>query len=452
MSKTLALTAVLVTVVPMGAGAQDARTVIENAARTMGTTGLNAITYSGAAAVANFGQSRTISFGLASTTIRNYTRTIDFTQPASHVTGMAAPPAVQGGPPPGAFEEIVTPADPASQQLDIWITPWGFLRGAAANAATVRSQKIEGTAYKVVTWSPAQKAPSGRAYRLVGYINPDNLVDRVETWSEHPIFGDMHIETFYTNYQDVSGLKVPGRIAQRRVGMEMFVAVIGSVRTNPPDLAQLMTPLPPSAGAATALASTVGSEALAEGVYRITGDYAALAVELRDYVVVIGGGGDEARGLATLAETKRLFPKKPIKYIVNTHPHFDHAAVLPPFAADGITILTDDPNRYFLEQALGSPRTLVGDALAKSRRKPKVESVMEKLVLGDSTRSIELHHLERFDHSDGTLIAYLPKEKILFTADVDAAQPASPTAMALKQNLDRLQLNFDRHVMAREPK
>ena len=66
------------------AAADDAKAVVENASLAMGAAGLNSITYSGSAANGNFGQSRTISFGLASTTIRNYTRTIDFTQPASH--------------------------------------------------------------------------------------------------------------------------------------------------------------------------------------------------------------------------------------------------------------------------------------------------------------------------------------------------------------------------------
>jgi glyoxylase-like metal-dependent hydrolase (beta-lactamase superfamily II) len=457
-SKTFALTALLVTMLSIDAAGQDARTVIDDASRAMGSAGLNAITYLGTAAIANFGQSRTISFGLASTTIRNYTRTIDFTQPASRVTGFAAPPAVQGNPPPGPFEEIITPATAGGQQLDVWITPWGFLRGAAANAATVRSQKVEGIAYKVVTWMPAQKAPSGQPYRIVGYIGPQNLVERVETWVEHPILGDLHIETTYSNYLDVGGLKVPGRIAQRRVGMEMFVAVIAAARANPPDLAQLMTPSPASgAGIAATIArdaagtpaSPAASEQLADGVYRVIGPYGALIVELRDYVVVVGGGENETRGQAILAEAKRLVPKKPIRYVVNTHPHFDHAAVLPPFAAEGITILADDPSRYFLERALGSPRTLVGDALAKSRKKPKVEGVVEKLVLGDSTRSIELHHLEKFEHSDAMLVAYLPKERILFTADIDLpapGQPASPALASLVQNLERLQIDFDKHV------
>ena len=75
------------------------------------------------------------------------------------------------------------------------MTPWGFLRGAAANGVTVRTRKISDVPYKLVTWVPPQKAPSGQAYKVVGYINPENLVDRVETWVEHPVFGDMHVES-----------------------------------------------------------------------------------------------------------------------------------------------------------------------------------------------------------------------------------------------------------------
>jgi glyoxylase-like metal-dependent hydrolase (beta-lactamase superfamily II) len=179
-----------------------------------------------------------------------------------------------------------------------------------------------------------------------------------------------------------------------------------------------------------------------------------MAVELRDYVVVLEGPQSEARGLAILAETKRLFPNKRIRYVVNTHPHFDHASGLAPFAAEGITILTDDNNKFFLEASLGSPRTLVGDALAKSHKKPKVEGVVEKMVLGDETRSIELHHLKTLEHSDGMLVAFLPKEKILFTADFNVPGPGqavSPSIATLVQNLERLQLDFDRHVMVHAP-
>ena len=157
---------------------------------------------------------------------------------------------------------------------------------------------------------------------------------------------------------------------------------------------------------------------------------------------------------AVIAEVKRLFPNKPIKYIVNTHPHLDHASGLAPFCAEGAIVLTYDNSKYFVEQALLSPRTLVGDVLAKSKKKPRVESVIEKLVLQDETRTIELHHVAGLEHSDAMLMAYLPTEKILFTADFNPpqpGQPVSPSIATLLENIDRLQLVFDRHVLVHPP-
>src|SRR5688572_32737062 len=78
--KILAMTALLITALLANTAAQDVKAVIADAARAMGVAGLTSIAYSGTAAIGNFGQSRTISFGLASTTIRNYTHAIDFTQ------------------------------------------------------------------------------------------------------------------------------------------------------------------------------------------------------------------------------------------------------------------------------------------------------------------------------------------------------------------------------------
>jgi glyoxylase-like metal-dependent hydrolase (beta-lactamase superfamily II) len=436
--------------------ADDAKSVVEAASKTMGVIGMKSITISGAAAVGNFGQSRTISFGLASTSIRNYVRTIDFTIPASHARGITQPPAaVRGGPlpPTGIYEQMITPATPAwVQQMQIWATPWGFLIGAAANNATVKTQKIDGVQYKAVTWSPAQKSPSGLPYKLTGYIDRDNLVVRVETWVEHPLMGDLHQEFFYSGYQSFGGLMAPAKTSQKQIGMETFVAAIYHAQANPSELAKLMDgpplpapppPLPPAA-----------SEKLADGVYRITGGYVSLAVEFKDHVVVLEGAQSEARGLAVIAETKKLFPTKHIKYVICTHPHFDHSSGLPPFVAEGVTILVDDNAKFFTQASLDTPRTLAGDVMAKSKKKARVEGVIEQMELKDETRSLMLYHVDKLEHSDSMLIAYLPKEKILFSADFNAPpanQPVSPSIATLMANLDRLAIDFDRHVTVHAP-
>jgi glyoxylase-like metal-dependent hydrolase (beta-lactamase superfamily II) len=457
MRRMRALTALLWLIVPAPAAAQDAKAVVENALRAIGAANMTSIVVSGEAAYGNWGQSRTISFGLASTSIRNYTRVLDFSKPASRETGNAVPPRVAGGPAPvpWPYDDSIGPDAPWVEQVQIWVTPWGFLKGAAANAATMRSRKVDGVPYNVVTWSPAKKAPSGQPYRLIGYLNEQQMLERVETWIEHPVLGDMHVETFFRDYANFgSGVLAPTRIAQRQTGMETYVAVIREARANPSDLARLLTP------SANALPKDVPplepavSERLADGVYRIKGGYESLAIEFKDHVVVVEGGQSEARGLAVIAEVKKLVPNKRIKYIVTTHPHFDHMSGVAPFIAEGAIVLTDDNSKYFVEQALLSPRTLVGDVLAKSKKKPKVEGVVEKMVLQDGTRTIELHHVAGLEHSDAMLVAYLPKEKILFSADFNPAPtglPLNPSIPTLVKNIERLQLDFDRHVMVHTP-
>ena len=120
--------------------------MVTNATKAMGADGLTSITYSGSARNGNFGQSTAIAGPLAVTTITNYTRAIDLGQPASRATGATMPPTIPGAPPPvaGTFNQNITPANTAwTQQLEIWVTPWGFLKGAAANNATVRPRRSE---------------------------------------------------------------------------------------------------------------------------------------------------------------------------------------------------------------------------------------------------------------------------------------------------------------------
>jgi glyoxylase-like metal-dependent hydrolase (beta-lactamase superfamily II) len=454
-SVAAALLAAALWAAPMAAD-DNAKRVVDEASMAMGIVGVNSLTYSGLAAAGNFGQSRTISFGLASTAIKNYVRTIDFAKPASRASGETQPPAlVRGGPlpPMGTYNQVINDATPAwPQQMEIWVTPWGCLKGAAANAATVKTTTINGAPYKVITWVPAQKAPSGLPYKVSCYIDADNLVEHTETWVEHPIIGDTHHEFFYKNYQSFAGLMVPARISQKIIGMETFVAAIGGALANPPDLERRMEgppppapppPLPPAA-----------SEKLADGVYRITGGYVSLAVEFKDHVVVLESGQSEARGLAILAETKKIFPAKKIKYVVLTHPHFDHMMGLPPFIAEGVTILVDDNAKFFTDASLSTPRTLAADVMAKSKKKPKVEGVIDQMELKDEMRTLMLYHVAKLEHSDAMLIAYLPKEKILFSADFGApapGQPVSPSIPVLMANLDRLAIDFERHVTVHAP-
>jgi glyoxylase-like metal-dependent hydrolase (beta-lactamase superfamily II) len=454
------------------AAAQDAKTVISAASKAMGAENLNSISYYGSGANFNLGQSNNANGAWPRANLNDYKRAIDFTQPASRASAVTFGVPVTGGPAvQGAFNQNITPAQNTwAQQLEIWVTPWGFLKGAAANNATVQAQTIAGRRFNVVSWMAPIKSPGGQAYRVVGYINPQNLVERVETWLENPVLGDMHVEVLYTEYRDNNGLKFPATIVQKRAGWPTFEAQVLGADANPANIKELLTPPPPPAGRAGGPGPGGGapppppaaaSEKLAEGVYRITGGYVALAVEFADHILVYEGGPqNEARALAILAEAKRVIPNKPIRYAVVSHHHFDHTSGIAAPVAEGAAIVTHEVNRAFFEKALNTPRTLAPDVMSKSGKKAKIETVTgDKRVFQDATRVVELHHIKGLPHADGMLVAYLPKERIIAYADMfnlpppDNPVPNPPVVgtQVMVANLERLGLDYDTVISVHAP-
>ena len=454
------------------ASAQDAKTVLGNASKAMGVDSLNSIYFYGTAQNGNLGQNNNANQPWPVAAQNDYVRAIDFSKPASRATWATYAVPVTGGRAVLAqgtpqTQQLITPETTAwGQQLEIWVTPWGFLKGAAANNATVKAQTVGGRRYQVVTWNSPAKSPGGQPYRLVGYINNQNLVERVQTWVENPIFGDMLVEAEYSNYRDNNGLKYPAQIVQKRGGWPFFEAYVLGAHANPSNLQQLMTPTPPPAGrgGAPGGAGRTGgpggaapgptSEKLADGIFRINGAYNALAIEFADHIVLFEPGPqNEARAQAIIAEAKKVIPNKPIRYGVISHHHFDHTSGLPAVVAEGITIVTPEVNKAFLMNALSAPRTLAPDSQSKSGKKPVIEGFIgDKRVFQDSTRTFEVHVIQGLPHADGLVVGYLPKEKILVYADMfnlppaDAPVPDPPVTgtIVFLNNIERLKFDVDR--------
>jgi glyoxylase-like metal-dependent hydrolase (beta-lactamase superfamily II) len=481
MNRTLVAVIALAGLISSPAAAQDAKTIISNASKAMGVDTLNSIHFYGIAQNGNLGQNNNANQPWPMANANDYVRAIDFTQPASRATWVTyAVPVTGGAAAQGQGQQNVTPANMAwAQQLEIWITPWGFLKGAATNNATARAQTVGGQRYQTLTWNAPIKSPGGQPYRVVGFINNQNLVERVQTWVENPIFGDMLVETEYTHYRDNNGLKFPSQIVQRRGGWPFFEAYILGAHPNPSNIQQLMTIPPPAGrgrgagapggapaggrgGAPGAQAGGPGrggadaaaaSEKLAEGVFRIRGAYNALAVEFSDHILLFEPGPqNEGRAQEIIAETKRVIPNKPIRYGVISHHHFDHTSGLPAVVAEDITIVTPEVNKAFLERALSAPRTLAPDSMSKAGRKPKVEGFTgDRRVFQDGTRTFEVHVIKGLPHADGLVVGYLPKERLLVYADMFNLPPANNPVpdppvvgtIVFLENIERLKLNVD---------
>ena len=118
---------------------------------------------------------------------------------------------------------------------------------------------------------------------------------------------------------------------------------------------------------------------------------------------------------AVIAEARKLVPNKPIKYLINTHHHFDHFGGVRAYVAEGATIITKEANVAYYQKALhrsahsrsGRP----GQEPQGSDHRPGEGKVRPYRRRPDRDLSRD------GDRHAADLTFYLPKAKVLVEAD-----------------------------------
>ena len=409
----------------------DAKSVLQSAAKAMGD--VNSIEYSGTGQMGYLGQAYSPGSPWPLNNITAYTRTIDYPSRSAReeLTVVEPSPIRKGGAGPFAGEQkqvnLVSgqyawnqpgaapqPAIAAAEerQLQIWLTPHGFVKAAMENNATAK----KGSGGTVVSFTLGK-------FKVNGTIDSQNMVIRTETWLPNPVLGDMPVETEYSGYKDFSGVKFPARIVQKQGGFAVLDLSVTDVRANP----GLALSVAAAVQGAKAPPVSVTSAKMADGVWFLAGGtHNSVLVEFPNYAVMIESPLNDARAAAILDEAKKLVPEKPIKYLINTHNHFDHAGGVRYFIAEGVTVITQEANKPFYEQAWKAPRTIEPDRLSRDPKKASFITFKDKYVLADAGRSLEIYHVDGDSHNADISIVYLPKEKILVEAD--DFTPAAPDA------------------------
>jgi glyoxylase-like metal-dependent hydrolase (beta-lactamase superfamily II) len=434
------------------AWAQDAKTVLQDAAKAMGSP--KSIVYSGTGFNGFFGQAVQPGYSWPQRELTGYTRSINYDQKSSkeefvfkeqvfggqrqnnQVNGDKAWAVGPNGPNP----QLAAAED---RQLQILVTPHGFLQAAmAASDATAKKGK-KGT---VVSFTALGK------YKLQGTIDAQHMVSQVTTVVPNPLLGDVDVICTYSDYKDFGGVKFPTKIKQTQAGGAVADLTITSVMPNAP--ADLPVPANVQSATLPPPAPATGQK-LADGVWLVPTSHNSLVIEFKDYIAVVEAPLTEQRSLAVIAEAKRLVPNKPIKYLFSTHHHFDHSGGLRAYVAEGATIITADVNKSYYEQVFKRKAGMVPDTLSKSPKKPSIIGVKDKYVLTDGTQTLEMYTTQGDQHTGELLIGYLPKPKILIEADSYSPQgpgaavpagPPAPNALVLYDNLQRLKLDVSQVV------
>jgi glyoxylase-like metal-dependent hydrolase (beta-lactamase superfamily II) len=231
-------------------------------------------------------------------------------------------------------------------------------------------------------------------------------------------------------------------VADLRITRTVVNPAIGELRA-PADARRAAEP----PGAATV---TVSEEA--PGVWYLAGEgHHSVAVDLGDHLTLIEAPVDDRRTLAVIARARALRPGKPLTEVINTHHHFDHSGGIRAAVSEGLRVVTHESNRGFFEAMVARPATVRPDALARRPRPLTMETVGDKLVLGEGMRRLEVYQVTGSRHCATMLMVYLPGERLLVEAD--AYQPAPlqgrppvshPHAANLLENIERRGLRVDR--------
>ena len=471
------------------AAAQDPKTVLQATVKAMGTEELKCITYSGTGGyVGIVGQGYAPADDWPKLELATFARSINFdgrTMKEEQVRRQGSYPRRGGGGIPIQGEQRQVnfvsgnyawslagttvnpqPAAAAVRQLEIWLDPHGFLKGAMAAKDLVGFERYEGNDEQrnILAYTVGK-------FRIQGSINDQHEVVRIQTFVPTPFLGDTVEEKTYGGYKQFGAVKFPtafhhhtnwdheerpqGFFGVRDGGHNSFNITITDVQPNV--CGQAVT-VPEAVQTATIPPVRVESQKVADGVFYVTGgSHHSVAVEFSDFATVIEAPQDEARSLAVIAEVKRLIPKKRIKYVVNTHHHFDHSGGLRTYVHEGAIPVAHRelvPYYYYAVMDL-APRTLEPDRLSlyppdEFQETFVLEAVQnDKYTITDGTRIMDLYQVAGNPHALGMLMVHLPRERLLVEADLftppAAGQPlpatASPAAMSLYDNVQRLKLN-----------
>jgi glyoxylase-like metal-dependent hydrolase (beta-lactamase superfamily II) len=176
---------------------------------------------------------------------------------------------------------------------------------------------------------------------------------------------------------------------------------------------------------------------LGPGVQHVVGgSHNSLIVEMKDYLVVFDAPVSDWQSNWTLSAAHAKYLKKPVKYLVLTHHHMDHAGGLRAYAADGVTIVTGKGTAEHWKRVLAAPFTRNPDLGSQDLSHTPIVEVADKWTITDGQRQVEAYVIGPNPHADGMMIGYVVDQKLAFVTDL--WNPGAP----LGDKLDPLQASL----------
>jgi glyoxylase-like metal-dependent hydrolase (beta-lactamase superfamily II) len=347
------------------------------------------------------------------------------------------------------------PGSQSSQQQFVQYyrrVPHLLLRQAIERPTTLRylgTEDFNGRPHEAFTFVMAD------TQQVAVYVDSKtSLVSKYELVFVDPVAGDDVSEIVFGNYVTTGTQQVPTtwtwmqagqKVADAKITVELNPAVNDDAFKVAASDYQRVEPQPDT------LPEQV--EKLAEGVYvvhNVAGqNQNTMVVEFKDYIVAVEAPGSSDGADLVIERIKQTIPGKPIRFVAMTHHHGDHIGGLRSFIAEGATVITTPGNRATVEAMAAAPQA---DRPARNPRAPQFAFIQKgKRVLSDATQRLELIDVGPNPHARELVVAYLPKQRILFQGDLffvqaNGAPPGPPqqSTLGFARKLGELKLEVDR--------
>jgi glyoxylase-like metal-dependent hydrolase (beta-lactamase superfamily II) len=309
-------------------------------------------------------------------------------------------------------------------------------------------------------FNPEQVTPAadivtgGRSYPAVSYqglivaFDPQtNLPARVRSLDYDNIWGDVNYDVVYDGWKKVGNVNLPWSRKTELNGRVITEASFSDIKFNQPiDNARLQIPAPVRAGAAKPATGSVPYQwvlrrqyigtymdsdnvsydtkaspglrlqEIAPGVNHVVGGtHNSLIVEMSDFLVIFDAPVTDAQSAWVMNAAKQKFPGKPVRWVVLTHHHMDHAGGVRAMLADGGTLVIGRGGAEHFP-----------DLTPRSFSAVPILEVPESHVITDSRGRQVMAYAMDNPHAKGMLMGWVPDAKLGFVTDIWSPGPPLP--------------------------
>ena len=298
----------------------------------------------------------------------------------------------------------------------------------------------------------AHRAASYRAGNdtfIVVFDPKTSLPARIRTLDYDNIWGDVSYDLVLADWRTMGGVRIAASQKYEMNGKLLQDARITEVSANPAVAAGTFEPpaeikagaAKPATGSVphlwvirrqfigtymdsdnvsfdTRATSSLRLNELAPGVqHQVGGTHHSLVVEMRDYLIVFDAPVTDGQSNWTINAAKEKYHGKPVRYVVMTHHHMDHAGGIRAYAAQGATLVVGKGAGDHYRRVLAAPYTRNPDLASRDLSRTPIIEVAEKHVLSDGKREVSAYITDN-PHSAAYLIGYISDARLAFVTDI----------------------------------